>query len=388
MIIRATKLMRGGGLIQITIGVILLIASPIGATDTRVETLGASALFLEDEYNIWHYPAALLRYPDLLVFSFGGRTNALTPPSELYTVGTFALPRSMALGIAFGSGQNAVTYAPLVAQERLHLFWGVPVGSRKLGVRFSRFSAVRNAVPSYERSVSTTHLGTGLESQLGANMLLETALSLNITNFKDIVNGEKNSEPMDYWGLELRMRGIANLGNNTRIIPLFEFSWNARGVRFFSAGQETGTEEEDHLTARIGAAFEINPREDLLVIFHTSALYDHTVSKSSASSNGPKATIWDLPLAGLGLEKWIRPWLAFRVGAMLRLWLDDSESAGGASSQWQTHTSTAQTVGLALHLGSFQADFAVAPAMLKEGPYIMSGMKAPLFTKVTLRYHF
>ena len=122
MIIRATKLMRGGGLIQVTFGVILLIASPIGATDTRVETMGASALFLEDEDNIWYFPASILKYPNLLVLSLGGRASALTPQSELRTSGTFALPRGTVLGVAFGSDVKQVTYAPLTAEELLHLF--------------------------------------------------------------------------------------------------------------------------------------------------------------------------------------------------------------------------------------------------------------------------
>ncbi|UCH62675.1 MAG: hypothetical protein JSU77_12955, partial [Fidelibacterota bacterium] len=133
--------------IPVVLAMTTLLPHRASATDTRVETLGASGLFLEDENNIWYFPAALLRYPDLMVFSFGGRVNTLTPYSDLYSVGTLTLPRRMALGIAFGSGKNTVTYAPLVAQERLHLFWGVNMGSQKLGVRFSRFSAMSDAIP-------------------------------------------------------------------------------------------------------------------------------------------------------------------------------------------------------------------------------------------------
>jgi len=382
MIIRATKLTRGGSFIQVTFGVILLIASPIGATDTRVETMGASALFLEDEDNIWYFPASILEYPNLLVLSLGGRASALTPQSELRTFGTIALPQGMVMGMGFGSDEKQVTYAPLNAKELLHLFLGKREGSRRFGLSISQYGAINNHPPTYKKSVSVTQAVAGVRSEGASGNTLEGALAYRGTYFKDFRNGVKRSAPKGYHELVLRARNSVTLTDITSIITVLTATLGARGARIYSSGQDTEIVKEGYVAAQVGAAYELSRPEDLLVIFHASILYSRTVT----SPAGTKSMIWDLPQAGLGVEKWIRPWLALRAGAILQLQL--RKNTGSGDTALRSQVSTALTTGLALRLSGFQADFAVAPAMLKEGPYIMSGMKAPLFTKVTLRYHF
>jgi len=380
------KVMRSFIPVPAVIALVILIPRPLGATDTRVETLGASGLFLEDDNNIWYYPTTLLRYPNLLILSLGGKTSALTPPSELRTSGTFKLTRGMVLGVAFGSEETKETYAPLSAEEQLHLFWGAPIGGRRFGLRFSRFGAIQNAVPSYERSVSITRFQAGFEPDLDEGKVLESAFHFYSIDFTDIRNGEKNSEPTGYWELGLRIRYNVKPKDNIRIVPVLTVTKGVRGVRFFSSGQESATQKEEYLAARIGVAFEIHPRDDLLFIYHTSISYNRTLTKSSTDQSKPEVIIWEVPLAGIGVEKWIRPWLAFRTGAVLRLSLDENEGEG--NTQRQMHTSTVQTLGLALSIEGLQVDFAIEPEILKKGPYFMSGTKAPLFTRVTLRYNF
>ncbi|MFB0516173.1 MAG: hypothetical protein ACETWG_06170 [Candidatus Neomarinimicrobiota bacterium] len=376
--------MRGCILFSAIIAMVILLPSPIGATDTRVETLGASALFLKDEDNIWYFPASLLQYPNLLVMSLGGRASELTPQSEFWASGTYALPRGMVLGVAFGADEKQVTYAPLAAEEQLHLFWGIPAGSRGFGLRFSRFGAINNRVPSYEKSVSVTQVIAGIESESGAGDTVEAALAYCGTNFKDISNGEKRSEPKGYYELGFRMRNTVELTNTVRIIPVVTATIGARGARFFSSGQASESDKEDYFSVRIGTAYEIARPEDFLVIFHASILYDRT----ETSPVKTKDILWDLPRAGLGVEKWIRPWIALRAGAILRLQLRNFDGSGEGSPLRQTRVSTAQTIGLALRIDALQVDFAVEPELLKEGLYFMSGMQAPLFTKVTIRYNF
>jgi len=113
----------------------------VSATDTRVETLGDSGVFLEDVSNIWFYPTSLLRYPDQLILNLGGQISILTPPSVRQTISTLALPSGAVFGVAFGSAEKQVTFAPLNAEEQLHLFWSKPVGKGKYGLRLSSFGA-------------------------------------------------------------------------------------------------------------------------------------------------------------------------------------------------------------------------------------------------------
>lgn len=382
MIIQFKKLMRSGGFIQVTLGVALLIASPIGATDTRVETMGASALFLEDENNIWYFPASILEYPNLLVLSLGGRASALTPQSELRTLSTISLPQGMVMGIGFGSDEKQVTYAPLNAKELLHLFWGTRGGSRRYGLSISQYGAINNNPPSYEKSVSVTQAVAGIRSEGASGNTVEGALAYRGTYFKDIRNRVKRSAPKGYHELLLRARNSVPLTDIASIIMVLTATLGARGARSYSSVQDSEIIKQGYMAARVGAAYEINRPEDLLVIFHASILYSRTVT----SPDETKSIIWDFPQAGLAIEKWIRPWLALRAGAILQLQL--RKNTGSGDTALRSQVSTARTTGLALRLSGCQADFAVAPAMLKEGPYIMSGMMAPLFTKVTLRYHF
>ena len=81
-------------------------------------------------------------------------------------------------------------------------------------------------------------------------------------------------------------------------------------------------------------------------------------------------------------------WLAIRVGAGVRLRLEDSKESGASYSLKELHALTAQTLGLGLSYKGFQADFAIEPTYLKRGPYFMSGASLPLFGKATLSYRF
>ncbi|MFC1543123.1 hypothetical protein ACFL4K_01130 [Candidatus Neomarinimicrobiota bacterium] len=374
--------MRGSGFIQVTLGVVLLMANPIGATDTRVETLGASALFLEDEDNIWHFPASILEYPNLLVLSLGGRASALTPRSEFRILGTIPLPQGMVMGMGFGSDERQVTYAPLGAKELLHLFIAKREGSRRTGLSISQYGAINNNNPSYEKSVSVTRVSIGIEAEQGSDRIVEGSLAYCGTYFKDISNRVKRSGPKGYHELALQMRGSIQLTESVRIIPILTATLGARGARTYSSGQVSGTVKQGYIASQIGAAYEISRPEDLLVIFHASILYSRTVSSPAESKN----IIWSFPQAGVGIEKWIRPWLALRAGAILHLQL--RKNTGNGDISWRSQVSTAPAMGLAIRFSGLQADFAFDPAVLENGLYFMSGTKAPLFTKVTLRYHF
>lgn len=360
----------------------------VSATDTRAETVGASGLFIEDESNIWYYPAALLRYPDRLIFNLGGQTSLLTPLSAMRTMSAFTLPGGTVLGVAFGSAEKKVTFAPLTAEEQIHLFWSRPAGNRNYGLRISRFGASREAAPDYKRTVSVTQIHAGMEFERSGGQVTETVISIQRTTFSNFRNGEAVTEPTGYWELGGRARWYSDLSKGIRFINVLSVAAGRRGIRFLASGSGTVTEKDEYITLQIGAAFEIIPQEGLLVIFHASGLFDYTVTTTSPGTGKSGLTIWDIPQAGLGIEKWIKPWLALRAGAMLRLQLTDGKEAGANLSAREMRAFSAQTLGLAVRHDGFQADMAIDPGMIRQGPHFMSGTSLPLFTKVTLSYAF
>ena len=177
----------------------LLMPATTTATGTRVETLGDAALFLRDDNNIWQFPSAVLDYRTTQVLGLAGRVNQLTPWSDLRTTGIFPLPRGMAIGAAFGAAEMQVLYAPLIAREQLHLFYGLPWGNRSFGLRLSRYGALRNQPPAYEQSVSITQLEFGMKTGLGRGRTIESTVHLGRTSFVDISNGQKRSFPDGYY---------------------------------------------------------------------------------------------------------------------------------------------------------------------------------------------
>lgn len=380
--IRFEKLTSRSGLFQVSFGLLLLFATPTGATDTRVETMGESALFLEDEDNIWYFPAAIFEYPNLMVLSLGGQAGTLTPQSKLRTLGTISLPRGMVLGAGFGAEVKQVTYAPLDAAELLHLFWGFRDSSNQYGLSISQYGAVNSRPPSYEKLVSLTQVVAGISSEQASGNNVELALAYSGTYFKDIRNGTKKSVPKGYHELALRVRNSIPLENVTAIIMVFTATFGAHGAISDPSSPDAETFKEIYFTSRLGAAYEIQHPEDLLIILHASALYGRTVTSPADT----KTITWDLPQAGLGVEKWIRPWLALRAGAILQLQLRKNVAPSGRTLS--SEVSTAPTMGLAIRLSDLQADFALDPEVLKNGLYFMSGKTAPLFNKVTLRYNF
>ncbi|UCH09600.1 MAG: hypothetical protein JSU61_10280 [Fidelibacterota bacterium] len=375
-------------LLAILIGLMIQLPSLLTATDTRVETLGASGVFLEDESNIWNHPSALLRYTNQLVLGLGGQSSILTPASELATLGTFALPRGMALGLGFGSAERDVTFAPLNAEEQVHLFWGISRGERRYGLRLSRFGTIRDAPPQFERSVGITQCYIGLESMMSADRRFEVTILAEDTRFAEIRNGDTDSESTAYWKLGLHSRLVTTLTENVRLVPVLEVTVGHRGTDLYTDGAISETREEGYYVAQAGVAFELTSADDLLVILHVSTKVDYLQETTSLSSEESGMTIWDIAWVGLGLERWVNAWLAIRVGAGLRLRLEDSKESGASNSLKEVHTLTAHTLGLAMQYGGFQVDFAIDPTYLKRGPHFISGTSMPLFGKATLTYRF
>ncbi|MFC1547452.1 hypothetical protein ACFL5M_02875 [Candidatus Neomarinimicrobiota bacterium] len=375
-------------LFVVVLGAIIQLPTPMGATDTRVETLGASGSFLEDQSNIWGHPSTLLRYPNQLVLSLGGQTSVLSPPSNLKTLGTFKLPSGMVLGMAFGSAENDVTFAPLQAEEQVHLFCGIPKGNRRYGLRLSRFGAMRDAPPQFERSVGVTQLHVGLESGMDSDRRVEITVLAEDTRFSETRNGELESESTGYWRLGVNSRLLMKLTESVRLIPLIAVTAGHRGAHIYSEGEATETTEEAYYNGQAGVGFEINTTNETLVIIHASTYIDYVEEKTSVSSEESGMTIWDVALVGMGIEKWVFPWLALRVGAGMRLRLEDSKEAGVSHSLREIETLTAQTLGLGVRLAGIQADFAIEPLLLKRGPHFISGTSMPLSSKATLSYEF
>jgi hypothetical protein len=382
------RLKKYKALCMVVLGVIIQLPNPVGATDTRVETLGASGSFLEDQSNIWLHPSALLRYPNQLVLSRGGQTSILTPTTELRTLGTFALPGGTVLGIAFGATENDVTFAPLKAAEQVHLFWAFSKGKRRYGLHLSRFGAMRDAPPQFERSVGVTRLDAGLESGLDSNRRIEITVLAEDTRFSETRNGEARSKSTGYWRLGVNSRLLMKLTESVRLIPLMAVTAGHRGAHIYSEGEVTETTEEAYYNAEAGVGLEITTSNETLVIMHASTYVDYLEEKTSVSSDKSGLTVWDVALVGMGIEKWIFPWLALRAGAGMRLRLEDSKEAGASHSLREMDTITAQTLGLAMRYDSFQADFAIEPLFLKRGPHFISGTSFPLSSKATLSYEF
>lgn len=361
----------------------LMPAGPATATDTRVETLGDAGLFIRDDNNIWQFPSTVLDYRTTQVLSLAGRVNELTPRSDLRTTGIFPLPRGMAIGAAFVAGERQVLYAPLNAKEQLHLFYGLPRGNRSFGLRLSRYGAQRNQPPTYERSVSVTEMELGLKTGLDRGWTIEGALHFSGTSFVDLIGGQKRSVPDGYYEYGLRLRGFLDLGENVQIVPLLTASNARRGARL----SDDSRQSEDYLKGRFGIGLQVDRPEALLLLVHASISYQRMEIKNSIGESSEIVT-WDLPIAGLGLEKWLRPWLAVRAGAILRIRITDTQGGSQSGQHRIVDTTTAQSLGLAFRLDGLQVDFALESMVLQEGPYFLSGREAPLFAKVSLVHTF
>ncbi len=380
--IRLEQLTSSTGLFQVSFGLLLLLASPVDATDTRVETLGASGLFLNDEDNIWYFPSTIHEYPNLMVLSLGGQASTLTPLSELRTFGTVYLPQGTLLGIGFGAEEKQVTYAPLEAAELLHLFWARANAGNRYALSISQFGAISSHPPSYEKLVSVTQAAAGFILEAASGNTVDLTLAYSGTWFKDIRNGTKISVPKGYHELAFRVRNRISLTDIASRITICTATLGTRGAENYPSEPVPDTIKDNYFTTRLGAAFEINYPEDLLVIFHASALYSRVVKKPTDA----RSNTWYLPEGGLGVEKWIRPWLALRAGAILQLQILKNDASGNKTSRSQV--STTPTLGLAVRFSGLQADFALDQEVLEDGLYFMSGTKVPLFNKVTLRYNF
>lgn len=378
--------------LRIRIGVLLCFGSfmalPCGATDTRVETMGGSGLYLEDDADIWIYPSALSEYGDRLAIGLGGSASSLTAQSVLRTVATLRLVNRVVIGVAMGNERISHSNLPLAATEQMHLLLSAPFGKNTVGFHLSRWGAINSDAPSFERSVAVTRLAVGLERETSTGNTMETALSGSITNFKDLYGGQARTKPQRYYDLGLAVRGRFKINSDSRIVPVLNILAGERSISNMVVDPGARSRELNHLRGQAGVALERRYESGLLLISHLCVAVDYESDNYSAGGSGTEIVMWELPRLGFGIEKSITAHLAIRLGCISRVLLKSETVKSGSETERITSTETAPTFGLGWRYQGFQADWAIDPSLLQGGPFLISGRSAPLTTKITVAIDF
>lgn len=370
--------------------VILFSTNEVSASDVRTETLGNSNFFIQDDNNIWLFPATILDNSDLFLFSLGGEVTPETGESDFLSSALFALPNRAVFGASFSDDKAKIQYAPFNPNHQSHLFYGRRFGKNKFAIRFSRYAQKSTISTSLNRSAYKNDLEIGIGSNSGKGWLSDLTIRLTKHGFNESRRGEKLREPDGTVAYGLRARGFISLSDEVNLVPLFTFNKGTNGVRFFSSGIESSFEKQKSLLARLGLGFNIAYSEDLFVIAHASLIYskiDHDRGTTSDSFNSQIVT-WNLPSIGLGVERLVTRWLVLRAGATAKWTLIDEEQADGAVSIKSSSSQTFQSFGLALKHDGFQLDLAINSEAIEVGPYFLTGYELPLFSKVTVFYKF
>ncbi len=388
-----------------------LLAAPAAATVARVEALGGLGGYLEDQSNVLPWYGSLLDYPDLAVLELGD----------------YDLEGHPDLREQQASDQGASFHARLDQRRR----WGVLAayleslpglprdGVRLTGLYGRTFGPVGAVVTfggtsyqesrdrdeePYEARWNYHHVaGAGLRWSLSERLYADLAGEVINTQFGYQDNGREilfdGGSTWESFGV--RARAFWGPDERVALVPLFEHLEQHRPT--YSLDLEDVADLDSRLT-RVGLGVNLLLDADNLLVF--SAEYRDVESDQIGPGN--LGALYDQSLEDhysvgvrFGVESRVLSWLTGRAAArylrfqgtvLQRRFPVEGVTDPALRYDFDVRADVALSLGLALHLGRFEADFVVND----DAPFNLGGLvtnageegESAQFTRVSLLYSF
>ena len=379
---------------------VIAVAMPAFASDTRVRALGSmTAPFIEDDSNVFMWPATLVNYANLVtvtagyydVVRWGDDTGYYDSEMTAKFGLTYGLGEDNRFGV-FGIWWQEHTYGPnnwgLWAGpgpdfsedifNKWNVMWALAFETIDIGISFNRademvkFESSDPATYPDEDMISYTTLGLGFAMELGDATNLDLAFDYTTVGYT-YQNGDTEIWEVDSksamalrgrmfyewtdiitWVPYINYRtGNLSVKSNETTMPVDQ-CWGLKGFEF-----------------DLGLAANLNVNDDNLIIvgIEPYGLYKGEPSECGSDAGSGEISMTILPGFVFGLESDVKEWLTFRAGcskALVKVTVKD-EAGGitdelnltGAPFEWQ--------LGLGFHVGDFDIDM----LLNKEVPFSM-----------------
>jgi hypothetical protein len=406
-------------LVFLAFAVTVAFSAPAMATASRVMSLGGYGRYLEDDFNIFEWPATLPSYAnvvwvELMLEEWGidgeawhdvvpaiGASYGLGEDGEFGTLAMFFY--SWAPGLNpydfWYPGWNTGDPFAYSLDNKFTVLYGYSLEGLSFGLFFARAdaSSVFEDGTTAEWSEAHTTIGAGVRFDAGDAAYIDVNVDISMGSYTgtDLVYGDITEDANKMFGFKARM--FYEWNETITWVPYF--SWRSYD---FSLKADDDAFADTYwgdkgmmLDFGIGANIMVN--EDNMILF---AIEPYSFAKREPSEipdgvDGDyewKATV--MPRFILGLETDVKDWLTFRMGGVHELYKEEVTPYGGDPDATQTWTGSwfGYYMGLGFHVGDFDIDCLINEETPFRLGYWLTGYEhdpgeAPIWM-ISTKYHF
>ena len=366
-------------------------AAPVLATSSRVASMGGGDDYFEDVNNVLRWYGSLASYDGTALFEFGatGVSGGALNRRAASILAELGGEASWGVGGLFLYGDDP--------DEVIRLAWGKSFGAVQIGLQWqltwendTYWHHGLYGPLDYETMDQTFGLGGRFE--LGPRTYMDAAVDI-VQTYRGLSadSGPDFGAGYNHDTFGTRVRLFHGMSERTAIVPVLEFS------RALHPEFNNGYYDHDQRDYLAGLGWNHLPDSDTMLV--GSFTYDYTKLEDLNSpllltSNAITETR-NTYLTRFGVERRMLSWLTLRAGAWQMLWNSDESVQSDPGGDWTHEEFDGEdmklNLGIALHLGPFDADFVFNDAT----PFNVGGLFAQTddyagttWTNITLQYVF
>jgi hypothetical protein len=400
-------------------------AAPVMATDARQQALAGVGYFIEDDYNIFNWPATLTSYSNMVWVGLGNYYeyygDAVSQPASGYMTylgasyglgkenkyGTLAMflydygpPLNPYSGGAWpGSGVFDMTLS-----NKWTLMWAYPMEKLSLGLYFNRadnglkHDEAPTTTNSYEDHAAYTTFGASVRFDIGDKSYTDLAFNLSMASYKEENTSYGDIKDNAHTKMGFMGRMFYQWNETITWVPFVSFMNYDFSLKADSTDYVDNYWGDKGTAVTIGLGANIKVNEDNMLIFAVEP-FDYLKRQPSDPPSGVTVEnkFTNMPVFFLALESDVRDWMTVRAGAYKGFYKDEynTEASGGVKSDY-TYTGAYYDffLGLGFHVGDFDIDAVLNNDLPFRLGYWLTGFQpysdwsdAPVYM-ITTTYHF
>lgn len=382
---------------------IIAVAMPAFGSQTRVRSLGSmTAPFIEDDSNVFMWPATLASYANIVqitagyydVVKWGDDRGEYDDDMTAQFGMTYGLGEDNKYGVlgmwwqenTWGPNMQGMWWGPGApgnydfsdnVYNKWNLMWALGFETIDIGVRFERADEgyyQDDNSDKYENYTSYTTLGLGLRWNLSDAAYMDIAFDYTTVGYTYKQMGSDETLEADSKSImALRARMFYEWTDVITWVPYFSY----KGGTLSYKSSESGYYDDDDCWGLkgyqldFGLAANINVNDDNLIIvgIEPYGIYKGEPADCGSDAGSEEMSQTIFPGFVFGLESDVKDWLTFRIGCSKALLKTEGiyEGEGDSYEEYWTWAPFEWQLGLGFHVGDFDIDLLVN----REAPFSM-----------------
>lgn len=361
---------------------VLAMAVPAMATDTRQASLAGVGNFIEDDFNIFMWPATLTSYSNMVwigiqnlqigegtqMFYYMGASYGLGAENKHGTIGLFLFDFDRGLNPFTSDAWPGSGVFNDIETQKWTLFYAYPMDKLSFGIYLNRDDSgekddtgVGAGATSTKFHDSYTTVGASIRFDMGDKAYCDLGADVSsvgyLTEHTPTYGTIKQDARLKY---SAQARIFYQWKENFTWVPFVSFQhWDFSEKADSAAAFALDNWGDKATMVEVGLGTNIKVNENNLLIF----AFEPIVWVKREPSSPPAGVTADvtetvIPRMYLALESDVKSWLTFRAGAVKTLYkeADKDETATTRSDITYTDANFAFYMGLGFHVGDFDID--------------------------------